>query len=114
MSRRLIALIAVASLGLIGYQELLAQRGRVAGRSAVRIGARNYGRWYANPYGWGWGRGFQGTSAVGDARRGAAEMMRAQGENRQATAKAMIDYEEARSKYIDNKKIAEKSYPCGY
>jgi len=106
MNRRYFALLAVIGIVLIAFQELQAQRGRsIARRSAVGIGARTYGRWYANSYG-----GYSGTSAVGDARRGMAEVMRAQGENRKATAEAMFDYEEAKSKYIDNKKKWTETY----
>jgi hypothetical protein len=58
-----------------------------------------YGGAY-NPYG-GWGGG--GTTAAESYRRGMADVMRAQGEYDVNRAKAAKEYEDARSKYIDNK-----------
>lgn len=73
--------------------------------------ARGYDRWYAaRRVGWGWGaaaaygaQGGVGTafSAQENAR---ANTIRAQGEYNQMQAAAMVDYETARSQYIENQK----------
>jgi hypothetical protein len=80
-------------------------RGRVTSRRAGRafVGYRAVTspyRFGAYPYG---AYGNFSSTAMEGAQRGMADMLRARGQAEESRAKAMIDYEEARSKYIDNK-----------
>lgn len=75
--------------------------------TGVALGT-GYGPYRYGYYGGGYYGG--GTSAVGDARRGMADVIRAQGESAKSQAEAMKSYEEARSKYIDNKKKWTETY----
>lgn len=73
-------------------------------------------RWYrpgvaAAGYGvyGGWGGGFSSTALEG-AQRGMADVIRAEGEANESDARAAIDYEEARSRYMDNKNKWTETY----
>ena len=82
-----------------------AGRGRVSSRSAGRafVGTRAVTapfRYGAYPYG---AYGNSSSTLAEGASRGMADMLRARGQAEESRAKAMIDYEDARSKYIDNK-----------
>lgn len=75
--------------------------------------------WYRNPgrvvvpYGWGWGYGgyyggnypgyYGGYSPVEGAQRGYADIIRSRGMAAEDYSKALINREQARSKYLDNK-----------
>lgn len=78
---------------------------------APRVGI-GYGVGYGLGYGgWGWGYGnYGGGTAAGNYMQGAAQVIRAQGQYNEDTSKAMINYEEARTKYIDNRKKWTETY----
>ncbi len=71
--------------------------------------------WYRNPgivgfnSGYGSYGGYSSTPVEG-ARRGMADVIRARGEAAEAGTRAMNNYEEARSKYIDNKMKFTETY----
>jgi hypothetical protein len=71
--------------------------------------------WYRSPvrfgYGYGYGRfgGFTSNPVEG-ARYGLADVIRARGEAAESTTRAMSNYEDARSKYIDNQKKWTETY----
>src|SRR5690606_26093008 len=60
------------------------------------------------PYGYGYGYG--PTSAYGDALRGQADVLRGLGQYNRATTEAMINYEQARAQYIENRKRWLETY----
>jgi len=64
---------------------------------------------YGMGYG-GWGGYGYGTTPAGDAARGYADVIRSQGEYNLNTSAAAINYQEARSKYIDNKLKWQQTY----
>lgn len=59
--------------------------------------------------GWGWGN-FGGGTVEGNALMGMSQVIRSEGEYNEATTRAYINYEDARSKYIDNKKKWTDAY----
>jgi len=68
-----------------------------------------YGMGYGGWGGWGWGN-YGGGTAAGNYMQGAAQVIRAQGQYNEQTSKAMINYEDARTKYIDNRKKWTETY----
>jgi hypothetical protein len=58
--------------------------------------------WYS-PYGYGYGYGFGGGTAQGNALMGMSTVIRSAGEYNYMTSAAGVNYEEARSKYLDNR-----------
>jgi hypothetical protein len=76
--------------------------------SAASLAAQWYrgGRRQVAVYGagWGWKANFASTPQEGYA-RGMADMIRAQGQAAESAARAAIDYETARSAYIQNQKL---------
>ena len=95
--------VLAAILVVSSAVEVASQRrvGAVHGRRGVAAG-----RWYraggygGYPYG---GFGGGAVSAVGDARRGFSEVVRAQGEAAETASRARINNEQARSSYLDNR-----------
>lgn len=65
------------------------------------------GGWGYGGYGWG---NFGGGTAAGNYMQGAAQVIRARGQYNEQTSKAMINYEDARTKYIDNRKKWTETY----
>ncbi len=69
------------------------------------------GRWYRPPVaGYGYGYGGYSSTPIEGARRGMADVIRAQGEAAVNVTQGMINYEDARSKYIDNKMKWTETY----
>ena len=114
--------VALASVLVADASEALAQRIRVGGFRGVRAG-----RWYragvprfyggVPRYGVGWNPyGFSpygysgGTTPIGDARRGMAQMIRARGQASENYSRAMVNHQEARTKYIENQRKWIKAY----
>lgn len=98
MNRQTAILVVAAGLLALGpgaSAEAQVRRPWYRGRAAVAVP---------------WGAGYGATSAVGDARRGMADVIRSQGQAAVDTTSAMINYEEARSRYIDNKLKWTKTY----
>jgi hypothetical protein len=60
-----------------------------------------WGSWY-HPYGYGFG-GFGGGTAEGNALMGMSNVIRSEGEYNLQTAQAGVNFEEARSRYLDNR-----------
>jgi hypothetical protein len=73
------------------------------GLSGYGLGGYGYGG-----YGWG-GYGYGGT-AGGNYLQGMSQVIRAQGQYNEQTSRAMINYEDARTKYIDNRKKWTETY----
>lgn len=73
--------------------------------------------WYRSPYRYAglpypygrYGYGFTSNPVEG-ARYGMAEVIRARGQAYEAAARGMVSYEEARSKYLDNRKKWTETY----
>lgn len=88
------------------------------GRSAAGLGGVRPGRGavgvglgYSLGGGWWPGANYGGaTTAAGSYASGMSQVIRAQGEYNAYTAKAMIDYQEAKSKYIDNREKWTETY----
>ncbi len=82
----------------------------------VGVGYGGYGRGFAGGYGlggWGMGMGYGwggGGTAAGNYAQGMSQVIRAQGQFNKDNAEAGIKYEEARTKYIDNKKKWTDTY----
>lgn len=69
-----------------------------------------YGRRVVAPWGW-WGRWYGGaTTPYGDYARGMAAVLRARGLAAENYTRAQINYQEARSRYIDNQKKWLETY----
>jgi hypothetical protein len=87
----------------------------VASPADAQVRRVNRGNWYRNPgingfnNGYGSYGGYSSTPVEG-ARRGMADMIRASGEAAEAGTRAMNNYEEARTKYIDNKMKFTETY----
>jgi len=100
----LLALILITIAPAVAEAQIRVARGRVGvGRA----------RWYRGVGAVGayrWGYGYRGTSAIGDARRGMADVIRARGAAAESASKATINYQEAQSRYIDNKLKWTKTY----
>src|SRR5262245_44306190 len=63
------------------------------------------------PCGFGYGGyGYGGGTVAGSYLQGMSQVVAAQGQYNEATAKAAISYEEARTKYIDNSKLWTDTY----
>ncbi|MGQ0634424.1 MAG: hypothetical protein ACT4QC_07435 [Planctomycetaceae bacterium] len=58
----------------------------------------------------GWGGGWGGGTVAGNYMQGMSQVVAAQGQYNESTARAAISYEEARSKYIDNSKKWTDTY----
>lgn len=88
------------------------------GRSAAGLGGARYGRGavgvglgYSLGGGWWPGANYGGaTTAAGSYASGMSQVIRAQGEYNAYTAKAAIDYQEARSKAIENHEKWTETY----
>ncbi|MGE5192970.1 MAG: hypothetical protein ACM3U2_10740 [Deltaproteobacteria bacterium] len=83
----------VLALGVLGNSEAMAQFG--------------VNPWY-NPYGYGYG--FGGGTVEGNALMGMSTVIRSAGEYNLYTAEAGVNYEEARSKYLDNRRKWTQQY----
>ena len=73
------------------------------------------GNWYRNPRIYGLNNGYgsfggYSSTPVEGARRGMADVIRSRGEAAESTTRAMNNYEEARTKYIDNKMKFTETY----
>ncbi len=66
---------------------------------------------FGNPWGgYGWGGGFGGGTVEGNALQGMSTVIRSAGEYNLYTSMAGVNNEEARSKYLDNKKKWNQNY----
>lgn len=107
-----LALIVTASTSTVEAQRGRFGRVGVRGRwyrgSAVGLGLRlyPYGYGYGYPYGYGYG----GTTLYGSYAHGMADVIRARGQAAENISRAQINYQEARSKYIDNQKKWFETY----
>jgi hypothetical protein len=95
----------VFSGGLLLAAAFMGAATAVGQNFAVRPWYRPYGAGYG--YGGGWGGG--GTAA-GNYMQGMSTVIRSAGEYNLATAQAGVSYEEARSKYLDNRKKWSENY----
>lgn len=59
---------------------------------------------------WGWGGGYHSSTAAEGAQRGFADVVRSAGAANLMNSEAMVNVEDARSKYIDNRLQATKTY----
>jgi hypothetical protein len=75
----------------------------------VGYGLGGYGYGGGLGYGYGYG-GYGGGTAAGNYMQGMSQVIRSQGEYNEQTTKAYINYEDARSKYIDNQKKWTETY----
>lgn len=78
-----------------------------------RTGVRYVGAPYTYVSPWGyynWGNWGGAVSSQGDAMRGYAEMIRARSQAAEARARAMINYEQARKKYLENQAQLVRTY----
>lgn len=66
-----------------------------------------YSPWYGGYYTGGWG---SPVDALGSRYQGMADLVRAQGQSQLDRTKAMVNYQDARSKYIDNQKKLADTY----
>jgi len=109
LSRCLPVLLMLGATGLIS-----GDRSASAVWYAPRVGVGygvGYGLGYGGWGGWGMGYGnFGGGTVAGNYMQGAAQVIRAQGQYNEDTSKAMINWEEARTKYIDNRKKWTETY----
>lgn len=78
---------------------------RVGYGVGLGYGMGAYGGWGYGGYGWG-----GGGTAAGNYLQGMSQVIRAQGEYEESRARARISQEEARTKYIDNKKKWTETY----
>ncbi|MFN0055829.1 MAG: hypothetical protein ACKV0T_27105 [Planctomycetales bacterium] len=76
------------------------------GLRGMGYGGLGYGMGYGMGYG---GYGMGGTVG-GSYMQGMSQIIRAKGEYNEQTSKAMINYEDARTKYIDNRKKWTETY----
>jgi hypothetical protein len=80
----------------------------VAGAMGVGYGIGGYGR---GGYGYGYGMGgYGGGTVYGSYLQGMSQVIRAQGQYNEQTSRATINYEEARTKYIDNRQKWTETY----
>lgn len=113
-----VGLLAAIALALI-HTPAPAQRVRyLRGRWYLR-GVPNYYYYYGyprygvvwNPFGYyPYGYGYGGTTLAGDVRRGMAQMIRARGLAAENYSRAMVNYQQARSRYIENQKKWLQAY----
>jgi len=80
--------------------------GSAQGQVVVRPWYRPYGY---HGYGYG-GHGYGGGTAAGNYMQGMSSVIRAEGQYNLLTSQAGINYEESRSKYLDNKKKWTENY----
>lgn len=74
---------------------------RVPGFVFTPFGYYGWAPW-AMRYGYGYPYGYGGVTPYGDARRGMADLVRARGYATEQYSKALLNQEEARSKYLEN------------
>jgi hypothetical protein len=99
---------SLASAQFVGRAAAGLGGGRAVGRGVVGYGV-GYGMGRA--YGWWPGVNYGGaTTAAGSYAQGMSQVIRAQGEYNAYTAKAAIDYQEAQSKYIENREKWTETY----
>lgn len=68
------------------------------------LGRYGYGGYGYGGYGWG------GGTPAGNYMQGMSQVIRSQGQYNEQTSRAMINYEDARTKYIDNQKKWTETY----
>ncbi len=116
--RRVLCLVTVTLLAASMWESndtasAQVRRGRIGRRGGIAVG-----RWY-QPYGvygigyggyGGYGWGYGGSTVAEGYGRGMADVIRAQAEYNQADAQARLTREEARARYIENKKKAADTY----
>ncbi|HTI50672.1 MAG TPA: hypothetical protein VL475_06970, partial [Planctomycetaceae bacterium] len=108
IARSGVILLVVALLNVVSTSRVMAQRwfnpgvGGFAGRVGVGYGV-GYGLGGYGYGGMGYGMGgYGGGTAAGNYLQGMSQVVRAQGQYNEQTSRAMINYEDARTKYIDN------------
>ncbi len=90
---------------LAGLGEVLAQDVMVGNTNRRTTSPQRWYRSGSNNGGWGpgWGGGYRASTPIEGALRGQADVIRAGGEAAESYTNAAINYEEARSRYYDNK-----------